>query len=115
MSYEVKGKVIKVFSQESGTAGSGKEWIRQNFLIDVPGQYPKKMLMAAMTKNTVERVGKLKLNTDVTVNFNVESREHNEKYYTNLTAYKIVEEKADTTTTASEAGSTETDEDDLPF
>lgn len=114
MSYEVKGKVIKVFSQESGTAGSGKEWIRQNFLIDVPGQYPKKMLMAAMTKNTVERVGKLKINTDVTVNFNVESREHNEKYYTNLTAYKIVEEKAEEQNTTGAAVTTSED-DDLPF
>lgn len=87
---EIKGKVKSVLPVESGEGKNGKEWKRQDFIIEfMDGEYSKILALTARTDNALNIASKLKAGQDVTVQFNIESREYNGKYYTNATAWKI--------------------------
>lgn len=87
---EIKGKVKSVLPVESGEGKNGKEWKRQDFIIEfMDGEYSKILALTARTDNALNIASKLKAGHDVTVQFNIESREYNGKYYTNATAWKI--------------------------
>jgi hypothetical protein len=92
---EIKGKVKNVLPVESGAGKNGKEWKRQDFIVEfMDGEYSKILALTARTDNTLKAVNDLKSGMDVTVQFNIESREYNGKYYTNATAWKIEADKA---------------------
>jgi len=92
---EIKGKVKSVLPVESGEGKNGKEWKRQDFIIEfMDGDYSKILALTARAENTLKAVSDLKSGMDVKVQFNIESREYNGKYYTNATAWKIEADKA---------------------
>ena len=87
MSNQVKGKAIKILQPQTGTGKNGA-WVKQEFIIETSDQYPKKICLTAWgTLATV--AGQLELDEEVEVFFNAESREHNERWYTELKAWKI--------------------------
>ena len=45
MSLSVKGKIEQILKPESGTSRAGKEWSKQEFIIETDDQYPKKILI----------------------------------------------------------------------
>lgn len=87
---EIKGKVKSVLPVETGAGKNGKEWKRQDFIIEfMDGEFSKILALTTRSDNAFNIVSKLKAGQDVTVQFNIESREYNGKYYTNATAWKI--------------------------
>lgn len=69
-------------------ANQGETWIKQNFLIRTADDYPQ--LVEFITFNAAqEMLTRCKVNDLVTVYFNAKSREYENKYYTELTAYRI--------------------------
>ena len=36
---KIKGKIVKILEVEKGTSKAGKEWQKQNFVIDTGGKY----------------------------------------------------------------------------
>lgn len=95
---EVKGKVVKILPTESGTTKQGKDWSNKQFVVETEGQYPKKVCLTASGKS-LEYAEKLQVNDEVTVMYNPESSEYNEKWYTKLNAYSIKSEKKTPLTT----------------
>jgi hypothetical protein len=83
---ELKGKIINVFAEERGQSVKG-EWVKRSFLIETDEQYPKQIKIDAFgDKLNVEFIKK---NNIVTVFVNIESKEYNGRYFTNINAYKI--------------------------
>lgn len=119
---QIKGLIYKVLPIETGNGSKG-EWKKQGIVIEIPdAKYPKKVaieLWNNLTKLPFE-VGK-----ELEVQADVESREHNGKWYTTIKAYKVVsndskfEEKQDSKSPVNESsnGSNIADDDsgDLPF
>lgn len=110
MSLKVKGKVIKVMPEQTGTSARG-EWKKRDFVIETnEDQFPKKICFTLFNK--VLNVG---VGAEVEVSFNLESREYNDKWYTNLNAYNVeligVAPIANIPPESSNTGN----EDDLPF
>jgi len=87
MAIEIEGKLIKVLPEVSGQGSSGT-WIKQLFVIETREQYPKKVCFTAWG-DKVDAVKRLEEGEDIKVSFNAESREFNEKWYTDLRAWKI--------------------------
>lgn len=83
---EVKGKVIAVTAEESGVSRNGNEWKKKGFVIEQPGQYITKAYFTLLNQriDICPNVG-----DDVLVFFDVESREYNGKWYSDLRAYKV--------------------------
>ena len=90
MALELEGKVFKVLAEESGVGqASGKQWRKQAFVIETEDQYPKKVVFNTWN-DTVDALKQLSLGVKVKVSFRPESREYQERWYTDLTAWKIV-------------------------
>lgn len=90
MALELEGKVFKVLPELSGVGqASGKEWRKQPFVIETEEQYPKKVVFNTWN-DTVDALKQLNVGEKVKVNFRAESREYQERWYTDLTAWRIV-------------------------
>ncbi len=88
MSLEITGKIIKILPEQRGQGKNG-EWVKQEFVIETMDQYPKKACFSAWGDKTAN-IKQLLQGDEVTVSFNIESREYNERWYTDLRAWKIV-------------------------
>ena len=83
---EIKGKLVKVLPAQTGQGRNG-EWKRQEFILELDGTYPRKACIS--TWGDKVSVESLTEGTVLNVSFDVESREFNGKWYTNLTAWKV--------------------------
>ncbi len=122
MSNQISGKVIKVPQPQTGSGKNG-EWYKQEFVIETSEQYPKKVCLSAWG-DTGKFASQLKPNQEVTVFFNPESREHNERWYTELRVWKINTSDQENTshehtkeqpTSLSKKSELEEDSQNLPF
>ena len=85
---EIKGKVIVVSPIEVGTSNA-KEWSKQNIVIEeIDTTYPKKIALQSFGK-IVETTKNFKIGQVITAHINIESREYNSKWYTNVSVWKI--------------------------
>lgn len=85
---EIKGSIIQVMPVQSGTSAAGKDWAKQDFVLETPGQYPKKICFTLWGEQKINDYD-LQPNLEVTVYFNLESREYNGRWYTEAKADKI--------------------------
>ncbi len=119
MSLEISGKVVKLLQEQSGEGKNGR-WVKQEFVIETDDQFPKKVCFSTWGDKVAE-VKKLSDGEVVTVSFNVESREYNNRWYTDLRAWKIAKsgnqssENVQETPPFSEADIPPEENDDLPF
>lgn len=111
---KIKGKIVKILEKETGTSKAGKEFVKQNFVIDTGSQYNPEVCFQMFGEDKVENLNKYnKEGDEVEVSFNVSSREFNGKYYHNLDAWKIF--KATSSTPNPELNNSDTESDDFPF
>lgn len=84
---EIKGKVVQALPMEGGTSKSGNVWQKASLIIEVAEnpQYPKKIKISNM-KNA-DAFSKLAIGTEATFKVEVESREFNERWYTEVNCW----------------------------
>lgn len=87
MALEISGKILKMMPEVTGQGKNG-QWVKQEFVIETREQYPKKVCMSAWG-DKVKELKKFSSGDDVQVAFNVESREYNERWYTDLRIWRI--------------------------
>lgn len=88
MALDVIGKIIQVMDPVRGTSKAGKDWVKQEFILETQETYPKKICIGMMGDKTSE-ISKYRVEDVVKVHLNIESREYNGKWYTNVNAWKI--------------------------
>lgn len=79
----IKGRVISVGQPVSGTSKTGKQWSKQEFVIETDGQYPKKIAFSVMNGKFTMNLGDI-----VEVEVDAQSREYQGRWYTELTAWR---------------------------
>ncbi|MFL5730748.1 MAG: DUF3127 domain-containing protein [Cytophagaceae bacterium] len=87
MALDISGKIIKIMPEQSG-AGKKGTWVKQEFVIETAEQYPKKICCSAWG-DKVDALKSFSMGDAVKVSFNLESREYNERWYTDVRAWKI--------------------------
>ena len=86
----VTGKLIKVLDKQQGTSKSGKDWVKQTFVIDTNEQYNNIIAFELFGEEKVENFNKYNtVNSIVEVEFNVKCNEWQGKYFTSLQAWKV--------------------------
>ncbi len=88
MSLAVKGKIQQILKPQSGTSQAGKEWNKQEFVIETEEQYPRKVCFTLFGEKT-SLINGLSVGDEVEVSFNLESREYNGRWFHNVNAWKI--------------------------
>ena len=87
---QITGQLKKVMNPETGTTKAGKEWKRQAFLIEYQdGNYTKQVSIQAKTDAVINVVSHARINDTLICDINVESREWNDRFYTDVTAWKV--------------------------
>ena len=88
-SLEISGKVIQILPMESGEGRTGQQWKKQHFVVEfMDGNYPKKLCVMLWGEKT-DLLKKVQPGADVKVSFNVESREYNGRWYTDVKAWRV--------------------------
>lgn len=85
---ESQGKIIAIMPTESGIGSTGNAWKKQLFVIETMEQKPSKIAFECWNDDT-RFLETLAIGNIVKVLFNVESREYNSKWYTQLRSWKI--------------------------
>ena len=88
MSMQVKGTLLQVLKQESGVSKAGKEWKKQDFVIETNEQFPKKVCFT-LFGDKISLIDGITEGAEIEVFFSVESRDFNGKWYHNINAWKI--------------------------
>jgi hypothetical protein len=88
MALDITGKILQIMPTTTGTSKAGKDWVKQEFVIETQETYPKKVCISVMGEKTQE-LKKYVPGNEVKVSLNLESREYNGKWYTNVNAWRI--------------------------
>jgi len=86
MSLEITGKVIEILEEKSGEGKNGT-WRKQEFILEIPGQYPKPVCVLQWGDN-IDKFA-VKEGETVTAHIDVQSREFNGKWYTDVKAWRL--------------------------
>ena len=113
---QVSAKLIQLLPLQSGTGKNG-QWKKQEMIVETDGQYPKKICISVWGDKINE--DQLKIGNRLKVDFDVESREYNGRWYTDVKAWKIEVEGASAADTGMNTDpfgeSSSSEEDGLPF
>ena len=90
---EIKGTVILKTGLETGTTKTGNSYKKQFILIETQETYPKKVYIQFWGDKT-DALSNVYVGAIVTVSVNIESREFNGKYYTDVSGWKVNMESA---------------------
>jgi hypothetical protein len=86
----IKGTIIK-FGQIQTGSGQNGVWKKREVIIESNGQYPKKVCLTAWGK-VCDSLSNHQTGDHVNLLCHVESREYNEKWYTEIKPFKTVED-----------------------
>lgn len=85
---EITGKLIQLLPEVQGESARGP-WVRGGFVIETGDDYPRKVAFTAFGEERVAMAKNVPMGTMVQVTFTPESREFNERWYTDLRCSRI--------------------------
>lgn len=88
MSLEITGKLVQKLAMQSGTSAKGNTWQKQEFVIETGDQFPKK-ICANLWGDKADQLNQYNIGDMVKVSFDLESREFNGRWYTDVKAWKL--------------------------
>lgn len=116
---EISGTIIKILPLQSGSGKNG-EWRKQDFIIETGSQYPKKVCIT-MWGDKIDQFA-LGEGQQITASIEVESREFNGRWYTDVKAWRIQKQEEQSSASGTESSpevstffSESEDDDSLPF
>ncbi len=84
---DIQGKLVMLLPLQSGTSAKG-EWKKQDAILETAEQYPKKVCIS-FWGDKADELKIVKEGSLIKVHINIESREFNGKWYTDVRAWKI--------------------------
>nr|DAV29176.1 MAG TPA: Single-strand binding protein-strand binding protein, DNA BINDING.8A [Caudoviricetes sp.] len=84
----ISGIVLNILPLQTGTSKAGNQWKKQDFILETHGQYPRKVCVCLFGDN-VDKFP-LAVGQSVTASVDIESREFNGRWYTDVRAWNVV-------------------------
>lgn len=119
MAYEMTGKIKKIFDQQDFPSG----FYKREFVVTTEERFPQDIKLDCL-KEKVEMLNDLKEGDAVKVHFDIRGREWNERFFVDLTAWKIEpagdapsgrEAEEEQAVPAEDPGEYAAGDDDIPF
>jgi hypothetical protein len=85
-SMQLSAKLIQLLPLQTGTGKNG-QWKKQDIIVETEATYPKKICISIWGDKI--DTGQLQPGNMLKIDFDVESREYNGKWYTDVKAWKI--------------------------
>lgn len=118
---QLTAKLTTLLPLQTGTGKNGP-WKKQDIIVETEGQYPKKICISIWGDKI--NTDQLQPGNNLNISFDLESREYNGRWYTDVKAWKIesadkpaIDKAPDDSIYMDEknAGDTSAVNDDLPF
>lgn len=89
---DINGKIVQLLAKQTGQGKTGSNWEKQEYILETEGQYPKKVCFNLWG----DRIGKfnLQVGDEVTVSYDLESREFNGRWYTDVRAWNVAKKSS---------------------
>jgi hypothetical protein len=123
MALEITGRLTSKLPVQSGTSSRG-EWTKQEFILETTDDFRRKVCISVWGADQVAILSGCREGEILKVSFNIESREYNQRWYTDVRAWRIVREESEPAMPGSpvqgdsmedDSFSGEDGSDDLPF
>ena len=86
---ELTGKVIAVMEARSGkSARTGNDWMTQEYVIEVPGQFPKRCIFSVFGEDRIKQFN-IQNGEDITIQFDIDAREYNGRWFNDVRTYAV--------------------------
>lgn len=85
---DVSGKIIAILPAQGGISKSGSEWKKQEYVLETREQYPKKICFQLFGSDRIEQAA-IREGEELTVFFDIDSREYQGRWFTNINAWKV--------------------------
>lgn len=86
---ELTGKIIAVLPANSGvSARTGNPWMSQEYVIEVPGQYPRKCVFRIFGEDRIKQFN-IQMGEELTVSFDIDAHEYNGRWFNEVRAYNV--------------------------
>ncbi len=85
---QVKGKITRILKPQSGVSRAGKEWNKQEFVVETEDKFPRKICFT-LFNDKASLLDGFAAGDEVEVAFNLESREFNGKWFHNVNAWRL--------------------------
>jgi len=90
---ELTGKIIAVMEAKSGISQrTGNSWMTQEYVIEVPGTYPRRCMFNIFGEDRIKQFN-IQAGEELTVQFDIDAREYNGKWYNDIRAYNVVRQQ----------------------
>jgi Domain of unknown function (DUF3127) len=86
LDLKISGSVSEILEAQTGTSQRG-EWRKQDFILEIPGEFVKKICITVWGDN-IDRFA-LKVGESVTVSIDLQSREYNGRWYTDVKGWRL--------------------------
>ncbi len=83
---EFEGKVLQILPAQTGESARGK-WQRQDVVFELQQEFSRRVCVKFFNKES--EVQKLRVGAIYTVSFNLESREFNGRWYTDVNVWRV--------------------------
>lgn len=87
---ELTGKIVRVFEPQQGTSKAGREWKKREYLMEVPSnnsEYGPRQVFFNFFGDRADQFI-LEGGKEYTISFDIESREFNNRWYTDIRAWR---------------------------
>lgn len=85
---EVQGKIIQKLPLQSGTSKAGNAWSKQVYILETMEAYPKKVAFDFFGDRINQYDAFCEVGNTITLSFDIESREFNGRWYTDIRGWK---------------------------
>lgn len=83
---EIKGKIIVALPEMSGVSKSGNNWKKREYVLETQETYPRKVHFDFFGDRADQYP--LSVGDDITLSFDIESREYNGRWFTSIRGWK---------------------------
>ncbi len=85
---EITGRIIAVLPVVGGVSKAGNEWKKQEYVLETHDQYPRKVCFQIFGADRIEQAH-IQAGEELTVSFDIDSREYQGRWFTNINAWKV--------------------------
>jgi hypothetical protein len=85
----IQGKLISITTPQNYTGKNGKDYIKATLVVETEGQYPKKIAIDLGKAELIDKASQMSIGATISVDVNIESREYNGKWFTNINAFNL--------------------------
>ena len=88
---DLTGTIIAVMPAQSGVSQrSGNAWMSQEYVMEIPGSYPKHMVFRIFGEDRIRQFNVQQGEQNVTIQFDIDAREYKGRWFNEVRCYNVL-------------------------